>query len=1019
MKRKLSLLLAVIMILGSFSFAFAAEETAAETAGAFLKKVGILEGINGDLKLEDNLRRQDAVVLVARLHGAEEEAKAYSPEGLTFTDFKDPYYRPIIKWAVDEGLVEGHTAERFGFNEDITVQQYATILLRALGYNDEAKDYDNVMELAKKLELLNDVKAEAKDAVTRGEMAVMTFNALGTELKDEKKTLAEKLGIEMPAPAELKVEKVYTENLKEVVIELSNAKLVDEEKLTDANNYKLTGNVIQKATLEGNNVTLLLKDALVKGREYEVVMRGLDKAINKAFKFKANDNTIPKVDEVVVLGEYGIKVVASEPIANVRERNFLVDGKNIAMEVEQYGRNIILTPYHKASFPEKAETLTIKGLEDFAGYKSVEEVFEIEVKKDAEAPKVVDVIGRGNKVEVVFDKDIYNNSIDAYYSRVSVGNISYESGRHSIYAEDAEKVDTNRVVYTFKDELPRRTVVTIVDVENHSQVAMEKTTMEVREVIDNVEPEIIDKKISTDPKGEATIKLFFNKDVKGSFEDEKDVDKGFKHKDHFTLYEREVLNRNILEHKIDSVKYDGDRRDVIVVELSGLNVNNKDKDYNYILEVVNFVDASSSRNKMFRDYVDFDVKSASTAFKVLDVYVSAQTKAKTEITIEFNKAIDRVLAEDPTNYIFKAKNGARYDVKDLDGDIITERNGKDVTLVLPEFDLSKFDELRILDTLKDKDGARLNEETKYTFGANYSVLVKRAEDAQADAEELLNVSNNETANEKALQKAYDELVKLDYSEVKTHDELVKAIEEVEKYIGKVEDEREEAAEEKKKADKEAAVKVEKKINALPKLDDLTVEDKEKVEEARKAYDALTDDQQKLVPAETLKKLTDAEAKLAPKIDRTELEAALQAVEALNEEDYTEESWAVLAEALDLPETTQEEVDAKVTAINNAIEGLDEKDPEAEVTVTFTVVSEAAGQTMGYATITHKNLNDTAAKYIITHDSGDTVIKELNEQTANFPKPANNKVKVTIYEEDGIEVVHEFEDVLMEIVPLEP
>jgi hypothetical protein len=44
----------------------------------------------------------------------------------------------------------------------------------------------------------------------------------------------------------------------------------------------------------------------------------------------------------------------------------------------------------------------------------------------------------------------------------------------------------------------------------------------------------------------------------------------------------------------------------------------------------------------------------------------------------------------------------------------------------------------------------------------------------------------------------------------------------------------------------------------------------------------------------------------------------------NEGDYTTESWAVLKFALDLPETTQSEVDVKVAAINSAIGALEEK-----------------------------------------------------------------------------------------------
>lgn len=55
--------------------------------------------------------------------------------------------------------------------------------------------------------------------------------------------------------------------------------------------------------------------------------------------------------------------------------------------------------------------------------------------------------------------------------------------------------------------------------------------------------------------------------------------------------------------------------------------------------------------------------------------------------------------------------------------------------------------------------------------------------------------------------------------------------------------------------------------------------------------------------------------------QAELDAAKAAAEALNEEDYTAESWAVLQEALEMPEGTNAEVVEKTTAINDAIAGL--------------------------------------------------------------------------------------------------
>ncbi len=57
------------------------------------------------------------------------------------------------------------------------------------------------------------------------------------------------------------------------------------------------------------------------------------------------------------------------------------------------------------------------------------------------------------------------------------------------------------------------------------------------------------------------------------------------------------------------------------------------------------------------------------------------------------------------------------------------------------------------------------------------------------------------------------------------------------------------------------------INALPEKDEITLNDKEAIEEARAAYDELTDDEKKEISNDTFKKLTDAEKayeKIVPK-----------------------------------------------------------------------------------------------------------------------------------------------------------
>lgn len=63
-------------------------------------------------------------------------------------------------------------------------------------------------------------------------------------------------------------------------------------------------------------------------------------------------------------------------------------------------------------------------------------------------------------------------------------------------------------------------------------------------------------------------------------------------------------------------------------------------------------------------------------------------------------------------------------------------------------------------------------------------------------------------------------------------------------------------------EEEKANTVADQLKNLPDVDKITLEDKESVKAARDAYDALNEDQKKLVPEEQVKALTDAETKIA-------------------------------------------------------------------------------------------------------------------------------------------------------------
>jgi hypothetical protein len=165
-----------------------------------LNKLGILTGDgNGNLNLDDNLKRQDMVVIISRLHKEENTAKSY-PVVNKFDDFtqENSYYQSYISWAVNKKLIEGVGNNKFGFDEVVTVVQFQTVLLRALNYTEEAKLDDSIPDIAKKIGLMENLdNLSYKDNLKRGDMAVMIYNALNIRAKGSPLKLSEILKVDL------------------------------------------------------------------------------------------------------------------------------------------------------------------------------------------------------------------------------------------------------------------------------------------------------------------------------------------------------------------------------------------------------------------------------------------------------------------------------------------------------------------------------------------------------------------------------------------------------------------------------------------------------------------------------------------------------------------------------------------------------------------------------------------------------------------------------------------------------
>lgn len=164
----------------------AAEEN--EPYADALNTLGFFNGTGNGYELSRTPTRAEALVMLIRLLGKEREALSEKNDH-PFTDagWADAY----IGYAYKKNLVKGMSATEFGTALPMTEKQFATLLMRAIGYSDDVGGqftYDGAYGFA-----LHKLALEADDGFTRGTLAKMSYAALQTPLAFSEKTLAQTL----------------------------------------------------------------------------------------------------------------------------------------------------------------------------------------------------------------------------------------------------------------------------------------------------------------------------------------------------------------------------------------------------------------------------------------------------------------------------------------------------------------------------------------------------------------------------------------------------------------------------------------------------------------------------------------------------------------------------------------------------------------------------------------------------------------------------------------------------------
>ena len=184
MKKVLSFVLVLAMILGSVSLAFAqsfpdTEGTDYDEAVRLLTELGVISGYDdGTFKPDNNVTRAEFAAMMVRALGFQ---VAGTSAVTAFSDVPATYWASTyIKYASELGIIYGYNDGTFRPKNNITNDEAIAMLVRTLGY--QAKYMTGTyptshINVALGLDILDGIPTGSA-AATRGDVAQLIFNAL-------------------------------------------------------------------------------------------------------------------------------------------------------------------------------------------------------------------------------------------------------------------------------------------------------------------------------------------------------------------------------------------------------------------------------------------------------------------------------------------------------------------------------------------------------------------------------------------------------------------------------------------------------------------------------------------------------------------------------------------------------------------------------------------------------------------------------------------------------------------------
>ncbi|MBE6711545.1 MAG: S-layer homology domain-containing protein [Ruminococcaceae bacterium] len=223
----LSPLLAAMLVAGSGTMTFAKNyddvdsDHKAKTEISILSDIGVIKGTaDGEFSPNDLVTREQMATFLFRLMLGRDDAGRVNTTG--FTDLYEPYYNGAISWANAAGYLLGTSKTTFNPKGGITKQDAMTMLVRALGQDNDKMNAGypwSYINAAIKLGLdrgLENVKYD--ETLTRADTAVILYNALTAEYRIDRVTPNGNISYEITSI----IEDVFDYSMTEAVLVSTN-----------------------------------------------------------------------------------------------------------------------------------------------------------------------------------------------------------------------------------------------------------------------------------------------------------------------------------------------------------------------------------------------------------------------------------------------------------------------------------------------------------------------------------------------------------------------------------------------------------------------------------------------------------------------------------------------------------------------------------------------------------------------------------------------------------------------------